>query len=187
MENEKSTVASDEISAVDAHLARMTGFLLAEHRYYYWAIGWGFHALKSYQSLHGEKTFIYEEFIDFIIRGIILRSLRNLENDASLQNDSGLHEIDLKRIKIRAIKDFIDFKYMLSEISGENESSVSIKESLKNELSEIENGMKKIFCGLAENSEEKKTFEKDVLSISQYRDDCKKLSVIKDFFEKTFF
>ena len=182
---------------MDSHLARVTAFLLAEHKYYYWAIGWAFHSLKRYQTLTGDHQQIYSEFYDFLIRNIILRSLKNRREDKSLQSGTGIEKKDLQRIQIRALKDFIDFDYEISERNPDSVYAKTVKENLTKEITDVASGMKEIFSDLIEQTdfntpnmtiEQKKiAIEKEILEISTYRNSQNDLEGLKTFLEKTFF
>ena len=39
------------ITRTDAHLSRMIAFFLMDKKFYYWAIGWAFRALKRYKNI----------------------------------------------------------------------------------------------------------------------------------------
>lgn len=186
----------DEISTVDAHLARMVAFFLVEHKYYYWAIGWGFHALKSYQSLKDDHHQIYTEFHEMVICKIICESIRHKNEDITVSETSVFGNKDLQRIKLRAIKDFVDFEYQIYEKDKHSRCSAQIRNELTKDLSEIKAGMKEIFSDLLEDypfkfsnmneSKRKNVLKDEVLKISRYRGSKKDYKKVLKVFNQIF-
>ena len=115
----------------------------------------------------------------------------------SLKEKSLLTEDALNRIKIRALKDYIDFEYIILEKDKRSICSKNIAENLRKELCEIENGMKEIFMEVlssykrnvcAESEEKKRMFlEKEILEISKFRNNKKDLKGVRNTFESFFF
>ena len=106
----------ENTSCVDANISRMIAFLLMEHKYYYWAIGWSFRALKNYKLLGGDHQQLYREFHELIIRSIVVPSVQNCAHGTGVPDESTtLSTQELERIKIRAVKDYADFYYGITE------------------------------------------------------------------------
>ena len=132
---------AEEVIKIDAHLSRMIAFDLMEKNYHYWAIGWSFKSLKRYNELYSDyKNYkhIYSEFNNFVFDQIVFKAL---DNSVDIEDTA---EITFKgtdeafRIKLRAIKDLIDFLYE----EKNNETIESEK------LTDISEKMQKVFISL---------------------------------------
>ena len=132
---------AEEVIKIDAHLSRMIAFDLMEKNYHYWAIGWSFRSLKRYNELYSDYInykHIYSEFNNFVFDQIVFKAL---DNSVDIEDTA---EITFKgtdeafRIKLRAIKDLIDFLYE----EKNNETIESEK------LTDISEKMQKVFISL---------------------------------------
>ncbi len=85
LENEYKNYVEKEVEHItrtDAHLSRMIAFFLMDKKFYYWAIGWAFRALKRYKNIAGEYNNVYKEFHEFLFRDVILKSLDELKSNS---------------------------------------------------------------------------------------------------------
>lgn len=163
---------AEEVIKIDAHLSRMIAFDLMEKNYHYWAIGWSFRSLKRYNELYSDyKNYkhIYSEFNNFVFDQIVFKAL---DNSVDIEDTA---EITFKgtdeafRIKLRAIKDLIDFLYE----EKNNETIESEK------LTDISEKMQKVFISLffdvLEKNEEipvkelHKKIDEEIFKISRFK------------------
>jgi hypothetical protein len=123
IEKEYETFRNDTLR-VDAHLSRMVAFFLRESDPI-WCIGWIFRSLKRYIRLPQNDQKNYQDFFDFafiVIEGA-KDQLYTIMRDPKLNlNEDKIHEAiyanaqvkgDEERRIVRAIKDFIDFKFLI--------------------------------------------------------------------------
>lgn len=176
----------ENVSCTDANLSRMIAFLLMEQKYYYWAIGWGFRALKNYKALTDDHQDLYQEFHELVLRDVVLPSVRHRAEDRGTQGGgSTLSQKELERIKIRAVKDYVDFAYEVEKKDRCEAFSKYLRNNLSNELKEIHGGMLAVCADLlndyyatkppkknaVEYTLPKRRFKKDIMRISKYRND----------------
>lgn len=133
---------SEEISKLDAHLSRMVAFNLLQQKYYYWAVGWSFRSLKRYTELNESYSDLYHEFHDFVFNRIILVALKNARTNKenSLFVVQNVGEKEAFNIKIRAVKDYLDFLYLITEYSSTHSIKL-MKSKFQKEIAEIESEM----------------------------------------------
>ena len=133
---------SDEIAKLDAHLSRMVAFNLLQQKYYYWAVGWSFRSLKRYSELKESYSDLYKEFHDFVFNRIILVALKAARTDKenALFVAENVGEEEAFNIKIRAVKDYVDFLYLIKE-HGEENSIRKLKSEFFNQIDEIKREM----------------------------------------------
>lgn len=133
---------SEDIAKLDAHLSRMVAFNLLQQKYYYWAVGWSFRSLKRYTELNESYSDLYREFHDFVFNRIILVALKNARTDKenALFVAENVGEEEAFNIKIRAVKDYLDFLYLITEYAGDH-SIKQMKSKFQKEIAEIENEM----------------------------------------------
>lgn len=129
---------SEEIAKLDAHLSRMVAFNLLQQKYYYWAVGWSFRSLNRYSELNESYSELYREFHDFVFNRIILVALKaartDKENSQFVAQNVG--EKEAFNIKIRAVKDYVDFLYLITEYA-EKHSIKQMKSQFQKEIAEI--------------------------------------------------
>ena len=165
---------AEEVIKIDAHLSRMIAFTLMERNYHCWAIGWSFRSLKRYNELYSDhKNYkdIYSEFNDLVFNHIISKALDNFNNpkgtaDSAEKTFAGTNEAF--KIKLRAVKDFIDFLY-------EEKNNETVEYDLINEVKEK---MQKVFISLfcdvlkkIENENEGKTKDISIKQLHKKLDD----------------
>ena len=168
---------AEEVIKIDAHLSRMIAFTLMERNYHCWAIGWSFRSLKRYNELYSDhKNYkdIYSEFNGFVFKQIIFKALDNFNDsvdtaekvDTAEEMFEGTDEAF--RIKLRAVKDFIDFLY-------EEKNNETVEYDLINEVKEK---MQKVFISLfcdvlkkIENENEGKTKDISIKQLHKKLDD----------------
>ena len=165
---------AEEVIKIDAHLSRMIAFTLMERNYHCWAIGWSFRSLKRYNELYSDyKNYkdIYSEFNDLVFKQIIFKALDNFNNpkgtaDSAEKTFAGTNEAF--KIKLRAVKDFIDFLY-------EEKNNETVKYETINEVKEK---MQKVFISLfndvlkkIENENEDKTKNISIKELHKRLDD----------------
>ena len=133
---------SEEIAKLDAHLSRMVAFNLLQQKYYYWAVGWSFRSLKRYSELNESYSGLYHEFHDFVFNRIILAALKSARTDKenALFVEKHVGEKEAFKIKIRAIKDYLDFLYLITEYANER-SIKQMRSNFQKEIAEIESEM----------------------------------------------
>lgn len=119
---------AEETAKLDSHLSRMTAFFLLEQNYCYWAIGWAFRALKRYGELSKIYADIYREFNTFIIKEIIIKALQKAKEDEAERRFS--EPLEPFRIKLRAVKDYVDFLYEINESQDKKEMAGQIQRLL---------------------------------------------------------
>jgi hypothetical protein len=138
---------AEEVIKIDAQLSRMIAFTLMERNYHCWAIGWSFRSLKRYNELYSDhKNYkdIYSEFNDFVFKQIISKALDNFNNPKGAADSAEEMFKDSEeafRIKLRAVKDFIDFLY-------EEKNNETVEYEIINEVKEK---MQKVFISLFED------------------------------------
>ena len=138
---------AEEVIKIDAHLSRMIAFTLMERNYHCWAIGWSFRSLKRYNELYSDyKNYkdIYSEFNDLVFKQIIFKALDNFNNPKGAVDSAEEMFKDTDEpfnIKLRAVKDFIDFLY-------EEKNNETVKYETINEVKEK---MQKVFISLFED------------------------------------
>ena len=138
---------AEEVVKIDAHLSRMIAFTLMERNYHCWAIGWSFRSLKRYNELYSDhKNYkdIYSEFNDFVFKQIISKALDNFNNPKGAADSAEEMFKDSEeafRIKLRAVKDFIDFLY-----EEKNNETVEYET-----INEVKEKMQKVFISLFED------------------------------------
>lgn len=169
---------AEEVTRTDAHLSRMIAFFLLENKYYDWAIGWSFRAIKRYSGLEGSYTKTYEQFHAFIFREIILKALQKPKNEKDASETRFEDEDESFKIKLRAVKDWIDFNYEINKINENTDFSIGIKKSFKDDLEKIDNGMRSIYQLCLNYVKEEKKFDnpkseeylaEKILSQSKYK------------------
>lgn len=172
----KSTILhrAEEVIKIDAHLSRMIAFTLMERNYHCWAIGWSFRSLKRYNELYSDyKNYkdIYSEFNDLVFKQIIFKALDNFNNPKGAVDSAEEMFKDTDEpfnIKLRAVKDFIDFLY-------EEKNNETVKYETINEVKEK---MQKVFISLfndvlkkIENENEDKTKNISIKELHKRLDD----------------
>lgn len=181
---------SEEIADVDAHLSRMVAFSLLQNKYYYWAAGWAFRSLKRYTELNDSYSNLYEEFHRFVFERIILVALKSAradkDNDLFVAKNVG--EEEEFNIKIRAVKDYVDFLYLVNKY-GEEPSIRKMKlvfshqiEEIKGEMNILMRGFYKMWFQSDGGYKGKKCVDEYVFSASRYKEDDVELR--KFFYEK---
>lgn len=179
----------ENITRTDAHLSRMIAFFLMDKKFYYWAIGWAFRALKRYKNIVGEYNSIYKEFHEFLFRDVILKCLDELNcnpEDCSADIYYKRNDVDLRlninRIKIRAIKDYVDFEYEIKKKFVNQPYVKFMKDNFYSSINQIEDGMSRIIhfayrdfqpeCFFTDKT---KAFKREILNISSYKNEHKNL------------
>jgi hypothetical protein len=165
---------AEEVIKIDAQLSRMIAFTLMERNYHCWAIGWSFRSLKRYNELYSDyKNYkdIYSEFNDLVFKQIIFKALDNFNNPKGAVDSAEEMFKDSEeafRIKLRAVKDFIDFLY-------EEKNNETVKYETINEVKEK---MQKVFISLfndvlkkIENENEDKTKNISIKELHKRLDD----------------
>ena len=165
---------AEEVIKIDAHLSRMIAFTLMERNYHCWAIGWSFRSLKRYNELYSDyKNYkdIYSEFNDLVFKQIIFKALDNFNNPKGAVDSAEEMFKDTDEpfnIKLRAVKDFIDFLY-------EEKNNETVKYETINEVKEK---MQKVFISLfndvlkkIENENEDKTKNISIKELHKKLDD----------------
>ena len=165
---------AEEVIKIDAHLSRMIAFTLMERNYHCWAIGWSFRSLKRYNELYSDyKNYkdIYSEFNDLVFKQIIFKALDNFNNPKGAVDSAEEMFKDTDEpfnIKLRAVKDFIDFLY-------EEKNNETVKYETINEVKEK---MQKVFISLfndvlkkIENENEDKTKNISIKELHKRLDD----------------
>lgn len=162
---------AEEVVKIDAHLSRMIAFTLMERNYHCWAIGWSFRSLKRYNELYSDhKNYkdIYSEFNGFVFKQIIFKALDNFNDSVDTAEEMFEGTYEAFRIKLRAVKDFIDFLY-------EEKNNETVEYDLINEVKEK---MQKVFISLfcdvlkkIENENEGKTKDISIKQLHKKLDD----------------
>ena len=180
---------SEEITKLDAHLSRMIAFNLLQQQYYYWAVGWAFRSLKRYMEMNESYSSLYREFHEFVFKRIIIAALTSARNDkeSMVAVAKNVGEDEAFRIKIRAIKDYVDFLYLIDEHSS-NPAVKKMKDGFQEELKTIESEMnfliRDCYSGWFKGEKQyhdAKRIDEFFFSASRYKDDKRK---IKKFFYK---
>lgn len=192
LENEYKNYVEKEVEHItrtDAHLSRMIAFFLMDKKFYYWAIGWAFRALKRYKNIAGEYNNVYKEFHEFLFRDVILKSLDELKSNSKdcsaaifykIKNDE--LELNINRIKIRAIKDYVDFEYEIKKKFVNQPYVKFMKDNFSLFINEIENDMPRIIQSAYKEfkpecffTDKTKAFKREILNISSYKNEHKNL------------
>lgn len=165
---------ADNLLRTDAHLSRMIGFLLLKNHYYYWSIGWGFRALKRYKNIPGDYQKIYREFHEMTLHNIILRSIQSRGDDCCAdiiydESNSNRKNEEVQRIKIRAIKDFVDFEYEIYSLESKQNYAKELRSNFGKDLDLIHSGMVEIWKELTDKYEG--SILDEVLKISAHKKD----------------
>ena len=167
---------NEEVSKLDSHLSRMTAFFLLEQNYCYWAIGWAFRALKRYGELSKIYADIYREFNTFIIEEIIIKALQKAKEDEAERRFSKL--LEPFRIKLRAVKDYVDFLYEINESQDKKEMGKIFRHTHGDDINNINEGMKPIIVALYFDGEVKdfqRDFDEEIFKISRFKDEMPEL------------
>ncbi len=177
---------------LDAHLSRMIAFNLLENGYYYWAIGWAYRALKRYSSLSEECNKIYNEFNLFIFKNIIQKALSEVseKKDKSIEKfydpKKLVYEQESFRIHLRAVKDYIDFKFEVhvSDNKNKDKETDNILQEIDAKMNIVIRELYEIIINDDDNSYNKdyeKLIDNEIFIISRFKD--KPLSY-KNYFYK---
>ena len=170
----------ENFNRTDAHLSRMIGFLLMEHNYYYWAIGWAFRSLKRYKNLQGDYNKVYQDFHKFIFKDILSKCVDTLNQNPTYDKSSEIFynkneeekKTDIIDLKIRAIKDYLDFEYEIQCLYKNNSFFKEIRNNLNKELDLIRKQIKNLIPYIKEDCfllNEKKDLKKEILKCTAYR------------------
>lgn len=167
---------NEEVSKLDSHLSRMTGFFLLEQNYCYWAIGWSFRALKRYGELSKTYTEIYGEFNKFIIKEIIIKALQKAKEDTAHTRFPDSPEPF--RIKLRAVKDYVDFLYQITVSVDNKDMGKIFRNSYVDEIKTINENMSSLIAELYFDGEVKdfqRDFDEEIFKISRFKDEMPEL------------
>ncbi|MGP1564226.1 MAG: hypothetical protein ACTTHU_02175 [Treponema sp.] len=167
---------AEETAKLDSHLSRMTAFFLLEQNYCYWAIGWAFRALKRYGELSKIYADIYREFNTFIIEEIIIKALQKAKEDEAERRFS--KPLEPFRIKLRAVKDYVDFLYEINESQDNKEMGKIFRHTHGDDINNINEGMKPIIVALYFDGEVKdfqRDFDEEIFKISRFKDEMPEL------------
>lgn len=170
----------ENFNRTDAHLSRMIGFLLMGHNYYYWAIGWSFRSLKRYKNLQGDYNNVYKDFHKFIIRDILSKCVDTLNKNPTSDKSSDIfyttieeeQKTSITDLKIRAIKDYLDFEFEIQCLYKCKSFSKEIRNTFNTELDDIRKQIKNIITYVKEECcslKDKKDLFHEVLKCSAYR------------------
>jgi hypothetical protein len=175
---------AEEVIKIDAHLSRMIAFTLMERNYHCWAIGWSFRSLKRYNELYSDhKNYkdIYSEFNDLVFNHIISKALDNFNNpkgtaDSAEKTFAGTNEAF--KIKLRAVKDFIDFLY-----EEKNNETVEYET-----INEVKEKMQKVFISLFDDVLKKnkdisikqlhKELDDEIFKISRFKNEIEEIKKV---------
>lgn len=142
---------TDEIERVDFHTARMIAFLLMERKYHYWAVGWGFRCIRGKDLSVRKKSIVGKdaEFLTFVFEKIMLKALENAENIPDKAEETFKGTDEPLNIKLRAIKDYLDFLYEnqhsnITYVDSVNKIDRKMKETIKN-LFDENNDIESVF------------------------------------------
>ena len=181
--------ALEDMNRADAHLSRMMAFLLSHQQFYYWAIGWSFRSLKRYKNVKGHYVKTYQEFQQMLLRDVIIPSLNDIDNDRSDKifniNDEKEKDLLVRRVKIRLVKDYVDFEYEIEKLYKNELFAKDIKGLCSGELKTIRPKMQNVIKELEKDClEHKQKLFDEILPISSYHsaDDSKGLI---DFIKKS--
>ncbi|MGP1531372.1 MAG: hypothetical protein ACTTI5_04160 [Treponema sp.] len=167
---------AEETAKLDSHLSRMTAFFLLEQNYCYWAIGWAFRALKRYGELSKIYADIYREFNTFIIEEIIIKALQKAKEDEAERRFS--KPLEPFRIKLRAVKDYVDFLYEINESQDNKEMGKIFRHTHGDDINNINEGMKPIIVALYFDGNVKdfqSDFDEEIFKISRFKDEMEDL------------
>ena len=167
---------AEETAKLDSHLSRMTAFLLLEQNYCYWAIGWAFRALKRYGELSKTYAEIYDEFNKLIINQIILKALQKANEDVSERRFSDPRESF--RIKLRAVKDYVDFLYEINESQENKEMGKMFRHEYKEQIGDINKGMEPLIVALyfdGNVTDFQRDFDEKIFELSRFKDEMEDL------------
>ncbi|MBQ1999676.1 MAG: hypothetical protein II220_09385 [Spirochaetales bacterium] len=177
---------AEEVVKIDAHLSRMIAFTLMERNYHCWAIGWAFRSLKRYNELYSDhKNYkdIYSEFNDLVFNHIISKALDNFNNpkgtaDSAEKTFAGTNEAF--KIKLRAVKDFIDFLY-------EEKNNETVEYETINEVKEkMQKVFISLFCDVLKKNENKdisikqlhKELDDEIFKISRFKNEIEEIKKV---------
>ena len=167
---------AEETAKLDSHLSRMTAFFLLEQNYCYWAIGWAFRALKRYGELSKTYAEIYDEFNKLIINQIILKALQKANEDVSERRFSDPRESF--RIKLRAVKDYVDFLYEINESQENKEMGKMFRHEYKEQIGDINKGMEPLIVALyfdGNVTDFQRDFDEKIFELSRFKDEMEDL------------
>lgn len=163
---------AEDVVRIDAHLSRMIAFDLMEKNYHYWAIGWSFRSLKRYNELYSEHKnykFIYSDFNNFVFDQIIFKALDKSADIKDTAETMFEGTDEAFRIKLRAIKDFIDFL-------SEEKNNKAIEYDKLNDISEkMQNVFVSLFFDVLRNNknisvkELHKKIDEEIFKISRFK------------------
>ena len=177
---------AEEVIKIDAHLSRMIAFTLMERNYHCWAIGWSFRSLKRYNELYSDhKNYkdIYSEFNDFVFKQIISKALDNFNNPKGAADSAEEMFKDSEeafRIKLRAVKDFIDFLY-------EEKNNETVEYETINEVKEkMQKVFISLFCDVLKKNENKdisikqlhKELDDEIFKISRFKNEIEEIKKV---------
>ena len=181
--------AAEEVSKLDAHLSRITAFQLLEKGYFYWAIGWAFRSLKRYAELDENYESIYGEFPRFIFKEIIIKAFERAETqkDGAEERfqDNSLYSSDKNmdeafRIKLRAVKDYVDFKYIIKGSVPNADAQRNQNTTYGKLLAQTEGFMRTLLLELYKKTEDYECdIDKKIFEMSRYKGE---LNELRSFF-----
>ena len=167
---------AEETAKLDSHLSRMTAFLLLEQNYCYWAIGWAFRALKGYGELSKTYTEIYGEFNKFIIKEIIIKALQKAKEDTAHTRFPDSPEPF--RIKLRAVKDYVDFLYQITVSVDNKDMGKIFRNSYVDEIKTINENMSSLIAELyfdGNVTDFQRDFDEKIFELSRFKDEMEDL------------
>ena len=177
---------AEEVIKIDAHLSRMIAFTLMERNYHCWAIGWAFRSLKRYNELYSDhKNYkdIYSEFNDLVFNHIISKALDNFNNPKGAADSAEEMFKDSEeafRIKLRAVKGFIDFLY-------EEKNNETVEYETINEVKEkMQKVFISLFCDVLKKNENKdisikqlhKELDDEIFKISRFKNEIEEIKKV---------
>lgn len=177
---------AEEVIKIDAHLSRMIAFTLMERNYHCWAISWSFRSLKRYNELYSDyKNYkdIYSEFNDLVFNHIISKALDNFNNPKGAADSAEEMFKDSEeafRIKLRAVKDFIDFLY-------EEKNNETVEYETINEVKEkMQKVFISLFCDVFKKNENKdisikqlhKELDDEIFKISRFKNEIEEIKKV---------
>ena len=172
---------AEEVVKIDAHLSRMIAFTLMERNYHCWAIGWSFRSLKRYNELYSDhKNYkdIYSEFNGFVFKQIIFKALNNFNDSADTAEEMFEGTDEAFRIKLRAVKDFIDFLY-------EEKNNETVEYDLINEVKEkMQKVFISLFCDVLNKNENisikqlHKELDDEIFKISRFKNEIEEIKKV---------
>ena len=181
--------AAEEVTKLDAHFSRITAFQLLEKGYFYWAIGWAFRSLKRYAELDENYESIYGEFPRFIFKEIIIKAFERAETqkDGAEERfqDNSLYSSDKNtdeafRIKLRAVKDYVDFKYIIKGSVPNVDTQRNQNTTYGKLLAQTEGFMRTLLLELYKKTEDYECdIDKKIFEMSRYKGE---LNELRSFF-----